>query len=462
MKYLSLFSGIEAATVAWHPLGFEPVAFAEIEPFPCAVLKHHYPGVPNLGDVTKADYAAVGNPDLIVFGSPCQSFSVAGKRLGLDDPRGNLALYALGVVGKLRPSWFLFENVPGLLSSGKGRDFGAFLGAVVGPPDSEGSRIEAMTRDESIDQFRQAFEILHGSCGGFREFRLIDQSRRNPPVIRYFSVDTDAWVIYDWISGYFGGYNCYVGRAVRSSGKGDGRGGNASDTEWISSASFDVDARSKPATDGDLEAALARAGSIHSRLSCGRLVLTGNGYQVWAGFKAPVDIRGRREWWASACKQFESSVVESTGGWHNDRWKVDPQYDIPRIVRLPGCPSVTADGRFARFVGDGRGVLDAERIIERAGGPSGAGAHSSIPQGHVPSRFWASLMKDQKLMESWSGKRADLKDTSGSGQDMGLVARLRAKGFSPEEALAILRAKPNKERSTEDYCERTVRKAYSI
>ena len=130
MRYGSLFSGIEAPTAAWHSLGWEPAWFAEIERFPSAVLAHHYPSVPNLGDVTKVDWNAVESVDLIVFGSPCQSFSVAGKRLGLDDPRGNLALYALSVVDRLRPDWFVFENVPGLLSSDGGRDFGAFLGAV--------------------------------------------------------------------------------------------------------------------------------------------------------------------------------------------------------------------------------------------------------------------------------------------------------------------------------------------
>lgn len=130
MQYLSLFSGIEAASVAWQPLGWEPVAFAEIDPFCCAVLQHHYPDVPNLGDVEKADYGTTGPVDLLVFGSPCQSFSVAGLRGGLDDPRGNLAFVALGVVKELRPRWFLFENVPGLLNSAGGRDFAAFLAAV--------------------------------------------------------------------------------------------------------------------------------------------------------------------------------------------------------------------------------------------------------------------------------------------------------------------------------------------
>lgn len=133
MRFGSMFSGIEAASVAWKPLGWECQWVAEIEKFPSAVLAHHYPDVPNLGDVTKVDweYIRATRPvDCIVFGSPCQSFSVAGKRLGLDDPRGNLALYALSVVNRLRPGWFVFENVPGLLSSGGGRDFGAFLGTV--------------------------------------------------------------------------------------------------------------------------------------------------------------------------------------------------------------------------------------------------------------------------------------------------------------------------------------------
>ena len=134
MRYVSLFSGIEAATQAWHSLGWSPIAFAEIEKFPASVLAYRYPEVPNLGDVTNVNWKefslANGPVDLVVFGSPCQSFSVAGKRLGMDDPRGNLALHALSVVGELRPRWFIFENVPGLLSSAGGSDFGLFLRSV--------------------------------------------------------------------------------------------------------------------------------------------------------------------------------------------------------------------------------------------------------------------------------------------------------------------------------------------
>ena len=132
MKYLSVCSGIEAATSAWHPLGWEAVGFSEIEPFPSAVLQHHYPEVPNFGDMSNYREWNLGTDrlDLLVGGTPCQSFSVAGLRKGLADPRGNLALVYCGMLDHFRPRWFVWENVPGVLSSHGGRDFGAFLGAV--------------------------------------------------------------------------------------------------------------------------------------------------------------------------------------------------------------------------------------------------------------------------------------------------------------------------------------------
>ena len=132
MKYLSVCSGIEAATVAWHPLGWEPVGFSEIEPFPSAVLAHHYPHVPNFGDMTKFQEWPLdaGAIDLLVGGTPCQSFSVAGLRQGLRDPRGNLMLTYLAIAARLRPRWIVWENVPGVLSSSGGRDFASFLGGL--------------------------------------------------------------------------------------------------------------------------------------------------------------------------------------------------------------------------------------------------------------------------------------------------------------------------------------------
>jgi len=130
MKYLSVCAGIEAASVAWHPLGWEAVGYSEIEPFPSAVLKHHYPEVTNFGDMTKYKEWNLESIDLLVGGTPCQSFSVAGLRKGLADPRGNLALVYCGILDHFRPQWFVWENVPGVLSSGGGRDFGSFLGAL--------------------------------------------------------------------------------------------------------------------------------------------------------------------------------------------------------------------------------------------------------------------------------------------------------------------------------------------
>jgi DNA (cytosine-5)-methyltransferase 1 len=167
--YLSVCSGIEAASVAWEPLGWRPAGFAEIDPFACHVLAHRQratrpmfmpapeaapgfverrkrmaaikavaglpdPGTPNLtpnfGDLEAWRNWPDAAFDLLVGGTPCQSFSVAGLRQGLDDPRGNLALVYLGVADRYRPRWLVWENVPGVLSSGKGRDFGAFLGGL--------------------------------------------------------------------------------------------------------------------------------------------------------------------------------------------------------------------------------------------------------------------------------------------------------------------------------------------
>lgn len=117
MKYLSVCSGIEAATVAWRPLGWQAVGFAEIEPFPCAVLKHHYPDIPNYGDITRFRDWPDATFDVLVGGTPCQSFSVAGLRAGLADPRGNLALTFLAIADRYRPEWVVWENVPGVLSA---------------------------------------------------------------------------------------------------------------------------------------------------------------------------------------------------------------------------------------------------------------------------------------------------------------------------------------------------------
>lgn len=119
MRFLSVCSGIEAASVAWEPLGWKAVGFCEFAKFPSAVLAHHYPGVRNFGDLTRwkewiDDVAAF---DVLAGGTPCQGFSVAGKRGGMDDPRSRLAIDFIGIAAHRQPRWVVWENVPGVLSS---------------------------------------------------------------------------------------------------------------------------------------------------------------------------------------------------------------------------------------------------------------------------------------------------------------------------------------------------------
>ena len=144
LTYGSVCSGIESASMAWEPLGWRPAWFAEIEPFPCSVLAHHWPDVPNLGDMTtiaaRVRTGEISAPDVLVGGTPCQAFSVAGARAGLSDPRGQLTLSyveladAIDAVRAVRgqpPVITVWENVPGVLSS-KDNAFGCFLGALAG------------------------------------------------------------------------------------------------------------------------------------------------------------------------------------------------------------------------------------------------------------------------------------------------------------------------------------------
>lgn len=198
MRYLSLFSGIEACSVAWAPLGWECVAVAEIEPWPSRALAHHYPHVPNLGDVTKVteeQIAALGRIDVVVFGSPCQDLSVAGKRKGLDGARSGLFFTAMQIVGWARQwcdcRFALWENVPGAFSSNKGRDFAAVVDAMAGlegtgvPPKGWGTEgcalgSEAMVEWSTLDA--QWFGVAQRRR---RVFALADFGdwRNRPPIL---------------------------------------------------------------------------------------------------------------------------------------------------------------------------------------------------------------------------------------------------------------------------------------
>lgn len=132
MRFLSVCSGIEAASVAWEPLGWEPVAFAEIEPFPSELLKQRWPDVPNLGDFTAIDGTHYkGKVDVLVGGTPCQGFSIAGLRGGLNDDRSNLCLQFVRLANEISPSFVVWENVPGVLSM-RDNAFGFFLAGLAG------------------------------------------------------------------------------------------------------------------------------------------------------------------------------------------------------------------------------------------------------------------------------------------------------------------------------------------
>jgi len=181
MRYLSVCSGIEAATCAWHPLGWEPVAFAEIEKFPSAVLAHHYPNVPNLGDMTKYKEWNLGPIDLLVGGTPCQSFSIAGLRKGLDDPRGNLMLTFGAIAAKYRPKWMVWENVPGVLSSNGGLDFASFLGLITGQevtPPQDGWKNSGIVAGYK-NAYGIAYRVLDAQYAG------VPQRRRRVFVVGY-------------------------------------------------------------------------------------------------------------------------------------------------------------------------------------------------------------------------------------------------------------------------------------
>ena len=132
MNVLTVCSGIGAPECAWTPLGFKFVGASEIEEFPSAVLSHHYPDVPNFGDLNNYNEWKLDDTDINVIcgGTPCVSFSVAGLRRGLDDERGNLSLVFIRLCERVQPEWIVWENVPGVLSSNGGKDFAAFTGAL--------------------------------------------------------------------------------------------------------------------------------------------------------------------------------------------------------------------------------------------------------------------------------------------------------------------------------------------
>ena len=179
MRYISLFSGIEAASIAWGPLGWEPVCFAELDEFPSAVLAERFPAVPNVGDVTKVNWKKYrGKCDVVVGGSPCQSFSIAGKREGLKGESGLMFEY-IRAVREVRPRWFLWENVPGALTSERGEAFRQLL-----------SEMDALG-------YGLAWRVLDAQFFGVAQRRervfLVGRLGERPPVEVLFDGDGLQW-----------------------------------------------------------------------------------------------------------------------------------------------------------------------------------------------------------------------------------------------------------------------------
>jgi DNA (cytosine-5)-methyltransferase 1 len=228
VKYLSICSGIEAASVAWHDLQWQAVGVSEIEPFPCAVLQHRFPAVPNFGDMTTHANWNIepGSVDLVVGGTPCQSFSVAGLRAGMADPRGNLALTFLAIVDRLRPEWVVWENVPGVLSSNGGRDFGAFLGALVELGYGFAYRILDAQHFGVAQRRRRVFVVANATDWRRAATVLLEpEGLRGDPAPRRpsgegtaasadRSADTVGTLCADSHPGSYGGQDAYTGRLI--------------------------------------------------------------------------------------------------------------------------------------------------------------------------------------------------------------------------------------------------------
>lgn len=186
MKYGSVCSGIEAATVAWHPLGWTSAFFSEIEKFPRAVLAHHFPDIPCHGDFTTIEDGDYEPIDLLVGGTPCQDFSVAGQRAGLDGERGNLTLEYARLARRLRPRWMVWENVPGAFTLNDGRDFGAVLACFAGYPDGHifapprgGGQNSGVVPPAQPDCYGLAWRVLDAQFAG------VPQQRRRIFVVGY-------------------------------------------------------------------------------------------------------------------------------------------------------------------------------------------------------------------------------------------------------------------------------------
>ena len=197
LRYLSVCSGIEAASMAWEPLGWQPAAFAEVEKFPSAVLAHHWPQVPNMGDMNNHEQWDLPAIDVLVGGTPCQSFSVAGLRKGLRDPRGGLMLTFLEIAQRRRPRWIVWEMSPascllteeGILEPSLGRWGHWGMGGLTESWTHSGSEWPSAVAVCSLSQtletgpLPQRFYLSQKACAGILR-RAAKRGKELPPMLR--------------------------------------------------------------------------------------------------------------------------------------------------------------------------------------------------------------------------------------------------------------------------------------
>lgn len=277
-----------------------------------------------------------------------------------------------------------------------------------------------------------------------------------------------------------GTQNVWIGRNPRARAS-----GTAADINWATAVSIDIDIVRDKGVGAPMETlggARRIAIAVVDMLKCGAVLYSGNGYHAIVPLDKPVDVRGRRDWWSRAGKEFEARVSGHLGtvaGLAADLKSVrlDKQFDLPRVIRMAGSynlKSATEDAksgivRYCEFIEQRPGKLNSEQVIALATDEDNPRRHASncidsrasiLP---VPDRFWAILSsgKDAKLLSSWLGRRSDIPDITGSGQDIALVHCLRAHRFTAEEAVAILSKSPGgKSRGNPRYWEYTVGRVF--
>lgn len=262
-----------------------------------------------------------------------------------------------------------------------------------------------------------------------------------------------------------GRWNHYVGRNVRERCSGTNR-----DIDWVTAVSFDIDPvrpKGQPSTGQELGEANAAVTRIRETVYQVRSeVMTGNGYQMVYPLKEPVDVRGRRGWWAQANKLWEKATVDSCVV-SDLAIAVDPQYDLSRVIKLPGRLSkkgmATTERPWREVVSIeslSRPDLLAEDIIAYATEDEERPT-AQIHVGVIPPRFWGLLARDSNLLVTWMGKRTELKDSTGSGHDMALCSILKGRGFTKEEVKAVMSQSPcGKKKYSDSYADYTINKVF--